>query len=28
MESATDTLQKETGEPGWPFVGFHDLRRT
>jgi len=25
---ATDELHEETGEPGWEYVGFHDLRRT
>jgi len=28
MERATNTLQEETGEPGWQFVGFYDLRST
>jgi len=28
MDSATDQLQEETGDPGWQYVGFHDLRRT
>jgi len=28
MESATETLLDDTDEPGWQFVGFHDLRRT
>jgi integrase len=28
MEGATELLQEDTGEPGWQFVGFHDLRRT
>ncbi|WP_246308273.1 tyrosine-type recombinase/integrase [Halosimplex rubrum] len=25
---ATDELLDETDEPGWEYVGFHDLRRT
>jgi integrase len=28
MDSATAELEAETEEPGWAFVGFHDLRRT
>jgi len=28
MARATDDLLDETGEPGWQYVGFHDLRRT
>lgn len=28
MESATEQLHDETDDPGWQFVGFHDLRRT
>ncbi|MFC7072977.1 tyrosine-type recombinase/integrase [Halovenus rubra] len=28
MENATEQLQEETDDPGWQFVGFHDLRRT
>jgi integrase len=28
MDSATAELEAETDEPGWAFVGFHDLRRT
>ena len=28
MEAATETLHERTGDPGWQFVGFHDLRRT
>lgn len=28
MDDATETLLTETSEPGWAYVGFHDLRRT
>ena len=28
MDRTTSTLADETGDPGWQFVGFHDLRRT
>lgn len=28
VERATETLLDETGDPGWEFVGMHDLRRT
>jgi integrase len=28
MADATDDLLDETEEPGWKYVGFHDLRRT
>lgn len=28
MDEATETVLKETGDPGWQFVGMHDLRRT
>ncbi len=28
MTRATEELCDETGEPGWEYVGFHDLRRT
>jgi integrase len=25
---ATDALQEDTDDPGWQYVGMHDLRRT
>jgi integrase len=28
MSRATEELRETTGEPGWEYVGFHDLRRT
>jgi integrase len=28
MEDATDELHEQTDDPGWQYVGFHDLRRT
>ena len=28
IDGVAETLQDETGEPGWQFVGMHDLRRT
>ncbi|WP_225334921.1 tyrosine-type recombinase/integrase [Halomicrobium urmianum] len=28
IADATETLREETGEPGWQYVGMHDLRRT
>mgnify|MGYP006297311373 CR=1 FL=1 len=28
METATDQPREATDDPGWQFVGFHDLRRT
>lgn len=28
IANATSELREETGEPGWQFVGMHDLRRT
>jgi integrase len=28
INRASEELREETGEPGWKYVGFHDLRRT
>lgn len=28
IDTATDELHEETGDPGWKHVGMHDLRRT
>jgi len=28
MDSATDQLEDETDDPGWQYLGFHDLRHT
>jgi integrase len=28
MNDATQALEEEHNDPGWQFVGFHDLRRT
>ncbi|MUV90202.1 tyrosine-type recombinase/integrase [Halapricum sp. CBA1109] len=28
IHQATDDLREQTDEPGWQYVGFHDLRRT
>ncbi|MDG5778940.1 site-specific integrase [Haloarculaceae archaeon H-GB2-1] len=28
MDKATEELREASGEPGWQFVGMHDLRRT